>query len=61
MGQSVTLDIRKDKADIIRLSFGVNPQHEDLLLGRKDVLRDLIEEYCLAPLRRIYAESYRER
>ena len=61
MGQSVTLDMRKDKADIIRLSFGVNPHHEDLLLGRKDVLRDLIEEYCLAPLRRIYAESYRER
>ena len=60
MGQSVTLDMRKDKADIIRLSFGVNPHHEDLLLGRKDVLRDLIEEYCLAPLRRIYAESYRE-
>ena len=61
MCQSVTLDMRKDKADIIRLSFGVNPLHEDLLLGRKDVLRDLIEEYCLAPLRRIYAESYRER
>jgi len=61
MGQSVTLDMRKDKADIIRLSFGVNSHHEDLLLGRKDVLRDLIEEYCLAPLRRIYAESYRER
>ena len=61
MGQSVTLDMRKDKADIIRLSFGVNPHHEELLLGRKDVLRDLIEEYCLAPLRRIYAESYRER
>jgi len=61
MGQSVTLDMRKDKADIIRLFFEVNPQHEDLLLGRKDVLRDLIEEYCLAPLRRIYAESYRER
>ena len=37
MGQSVTLDMRKDKADIIRLSFGVNPHHEDLLLGRKDV------------------------
>ena len=61
MGQSVSLDMRKDKADIIRLFFGVNPHHEDLLLGRKDVLRDLIEEYCLAPLRRIYAESYRER
>ena len=61
MGQSVSLDMRKDKADIIRLSFTVSPLHEDLLLSRKDILRDLIEEYCLAPLRRIYAESYRER
>jgi len=39
----------------------VNPKHEDLLLSRQDVLRDLIENYCLAPLKRIYAESYRER
>ncbi|MCZ6485439.1 MAG: hypothetical protein O6826_07070 [Acidobacteria bacterium] len=61
MGQSVSLDMRKDKADIIRLSFAVNSLHEDLLLSHKDFLRDLIEEYCLAPLRRIYAESYRER
>ena len=59
MGQSVSLDKRKDKADIIRLNFEVNPQHEDLLLGRKDILRDLIEDYCLAPVKRIYAESYR--
>ncbi|MDA2931529.1 hypothetical protein MYX84_16560 [Acidobacteria bacterium AH-259-O06] len=60
MGQSVTLDMRKERADIIRLSFEVNPHHEDLLLRRKDVLRDLIENYCVAPLKRIYAESYRE-
>jgi hypothetical protein len=58
MGQSVTLDKRKDKADIIRLTFGINPHHEDLLLGRKEILRDLIEDYCLAPVKRIYAESY---
>ena len=61
MGQSVSLDKRKDKADIIRLNFEVNSQHEDLLLGRKDILRDLIEDYCLAPVKRIYAESYRGR
>ncbi len=61
MGQSLTLDKRKDKADILRLSFQINPSHEGLLLQHKDVLRDLIEGYCLAPLRRIYAESYRER
>ena len=60
MGQSVTLDMRKEKADIVRLWFRVNPKHEELLLSRQDVLRDLIENYCLAPLKRIYAESYRE-
>jgi hypothetical protein len=60
MGKSVTLDIRKDKADIIRLYFGVGPQHEKLVLGSEALLRDLIEDFCLNPLKRIYAESYRE-
>ena len=50
----------KDKADIIRLFFQMNPSHEGLLLQNIGVLEDLIEGYCLAPLRRIYAESYRE-
>jgi hypothetical protein len=58
MGHSVTLDKRKDKADIIRLNFEINPHHEDLLLGRKEILQDLIEDHCLAPVKRIYAESY---
>ena len=26
-----------------------------------DLIADLIDNYCLRPLRRIYAESYRER
>ncbi len=60
MGRSVTLDMRKDKADIIRLSFRLNPQYEGLLSNHPDILKDLIENYCLAPLKRIYAESYRE-
>lgn len=59
MGESVTLDIRKDKADIIHLFFEVNPEHEDLLLQNSEVLRELVEDYCLSPLRLIYAESYR--
>ena len=60
LGQFVSLDLREEKADIVRLSFPFNPRHEDFLMGRKDVLRDLIENYCLAPLRRIYAECYRQ-
>lgn len=59
MGKSVSLEIRKDKADIVKLSFAIYPQHEELLMERNDLLRDLIENYCLYPLQRIYAESYR--
>jgi hypothetical protein len=61
MSHSVSLDIRKDKADIIRLTFVLDSRHEDRLMGRVELLKDLLETYCLAPLRRIYAESYRER
>ncbi len=60
MGKSVSLDMRKDKADIVRLNFEVEAQHEKLLLENAETLRDLIENYCLNPLKRIYAESYRE-
>ncbi len=60
MGHSISLDIRKDKADIVRLSFRVEPAHETLLLDNQDLLRDLVENYCFSPLKRIYAETYRE-
>lgn len=60
IGQSVLLETRTEKADIIRLRFHVNPRHEDLLMRYPEILRDLVENYCLSPLNRIYAESYRE-
>jgi hypothetical protein len=59
MGHSVTLDMRADKADIIRLLFEIIPDHEDGLLARVDLLQDLVETYCLGPLKRIYAETLR--
>ncbi len=59
MGHSVSLDIRKDKADVVRLLFEVVSRHEDALLAREDLLQDLIDNYCLAPLKRIYAETFR--
>jgi len=59
MGHSVSLDIRADKADVIRLLFQINPRHEDELISRTELLQDLIENYCLAPLKRIYAETFR--
>ena len=60
MGKSVSLEFRKDKADIVRLYFQLEPQHEELLLENGELLRDLLESYCLNPLKRLYAESYRE-
>jgi hypothetical protein len=60
MGKSVSLEYRKDKADIVRLYFAVDPQYEELLLDNAELLQDLLENYCLNPLKRIYAESYRE-
>lgn len=60
MGKSVSLEFRKDKADIVRLFFAVDPGYEKLLLENDALLQDLLENYCLNPLKRIYAESYRE-
>lgn len=60
MGKSVSLETREEKADILRLFFEVEPQHEELLLENEELLRDLVENYCLNPLKRIYAESYRQ-
>lgn len=61
MGQTVILDSHPDKADIIRLNFRVDDRCSELLPDREDLLCDLLDNYCLGPLRRIYAEAYRER
>ncbi|MGH9341671.1 MAG: hypothetical protein ACRD1R_19315 [Acidobacteriota bacterium] len=60
LGESVTLDHRQERADIIRLHFVVNPRHTELLISHPEILQDLIDNYCLAPLKRIYAETFRE-
>ncbi len=60
LGGTVFLDVRKDKADIVRLHFSLNPDHEDQLLAEPEILGDLLENYCLSPLRRIFAEAYRK-
>ncbi len=61
LGGTVFLDARKSKADIVRLHFLLNPDHEDQLLAEPEILRDLVENYCLSPLRRIFAEAYRNK
>lgn len=60
MGHSVLLDLRTEKADIIRLLFEVSPRCAALLPDHECNLRDLIENYCLSPMKMVYAETYRE-
>ncbi|MEE8583375.1 MAG: hypothetical protein V3T83_00830 [Acidobacteriota bacterium] len=60
MGHSVLLDLHAARADIIRLLFRVSDRCAALLPEHKDLFRDLIENYCLSPMKMVYAETYRE-
>ena len=56
---SITLETREGKADIVRLSFGIEDEFLDELIAEPPNFMELIHQYCVAPLRRIYAEVYR--
>ncbi len=56
---SISVEQREGKADIVRLSFGVQEQYLDELVGDPPAFMEVIHQYCVAPLRRIYAEVYR--
>lgn len=58
---SVAVEHRDGKADIVRLSFDVLDEHLEDLVAEPATFMDLIHLYCVAPLRRIYAEVYRTR
>jgi hypothetical protein len=57
---SVSVEQREGKADIIRLSFGLQDQHLEDLISEASFM-ELIHQYCVAPLRRLYAEVYRSK
>jgi hypothetical protein len=57
--RSVFVEQREGKADIIRLSFDIQDQYMEELTAEPPVFMELIHQYCVAPLRRIYAEVYR--
>jgi hypothetical protein len=50
----------ESKADIVRIGFQVDIQKVSPLLGDPAQLKAGVENYCLTPLRRIYAELYRK-
>jgi hypothetical protein len=55
----IALEQRPGKADIIRLSFGVNDASLEEVISEPANFMEAIHQYCVAPLRRIYAEVYR--
>ncbi len=57
--ESVTVETREGKADIVRLSFGVEDGFLEELVSDPPNFMELIHQYCVAPLRRIYADVYR--
>ncbi|HSR66557.1 MAG TPA: hypothetical protein VLU25_01330 [Acidobacteriota bacterium] len=60
LDKSVRVESRVRRADIVHSDFEVTEKGGDLLEERDDLFADLVDEYCLAPMKRIYAECYRE-
>lgn len=57
--ESMMFEEREGKADIVRLSFGVEGEYLEDLLADPPNFMELIHKYCVAPLRRVYADVYR--
>lgn len=57
--EAFKVDIRKGKADIMRLSFHLAEDSLDKLVARPVSSKEIIENYCVTPFRNIYASIYR--
>jgi hypothetical protein len=57
--ESIKVETREGKADIVRLSFGVETEFLEELMADPPNFMELIHKYCVAPLRRVYADVYR--
>ena len=56
---STQVEKNTDRADIMKLVFQVQEEYIDRLMARPGATRELIEKYCVAPFRSIYARVYR--
>lgn len=56
---SLVVEQREGKADIVRLSFEIEEQYLDELISDPPAFMEIIHQYCVAPLRRLYAEVFR--
>jgi hypothetical protein len=56
---SLVVEQREGRADIVRLSFGIEDAYLDELTADPPAFMEVIHQYCVAPLRRLYAEVFR--
>jgi hypothetical protein len=59
LSESIRVEQREGKADIVRVSFEVVEAHLEELVSDPPNFMEVIHQYCVAPLRRVYAEVYR--
>ncbi|HUG43624.1 MAG TPA: hypothetical protein VMN76_05205 [Acidobacteriota bacterium] len=57
--EAFQVEMREGKADIMRLSFRLNPELIDKLTSHPQSSKELVENYCVTPFRNIYATVYR--
>ncbi len=61
ISEAFTVEKRGEQAEIMRLSFVLNPEYLEVLAQQPDLTKKLIEGYCVSPFRNIYARVYRSR
>lgn len=60
MHQAFSVQRQEGKADIVRICFRIDPQKIIAMTHDPKQLKTGVEQHCLTPLRRIYAELYRK-
>jgi hypothetical protein len=58
-GEALRLEVREGRADIMRLSFRLNPKLIVKLLSHPLASKQLVENFCVTPFRSIFASVYR--
>jgi len=57
--EAFSVEVREGKADIMRLSFRLNPQLLPKLASKPVASKTLVENFCVTPFRNVYASVYR--
>ena len=59
LDETFQVERREGKADIMRLNFQIGEEYVERLSRRPGASGELIERYCVAPFRNVYAQVYR--